>query len=222
MYAALNSPIAAEAVERIDALYTIEREIRGLDPEARLRERQVREVPLLDKLHSWLTAQLTRLAKSSALARAIRYTIKPEHWPALTYYCTDGRADMDNNAAERSLRDVALGRRYVRAMIMRGVFQVNSRRQHDACATDPADRDRAAQVFPRVAEGLPRTVHNQRALRNCRSRSDGRNLAALTCGARNERNDFSFIARSASTYMCVVAGLSCPSHKAITATSTPA
>jgi transposase len=65
----------------------------------------------LDELHSWLTAQLTRLPRSSALARAIRYTIKPEHWPALTYYCTDGRADMDNNAAERSLRDVALGRR---------------------------------------------------------------------------------------------------------------
>ena len=111
MYVALNSPIAAEAVERIDALYTIEREIRGLDPEARLRERQVREAPLLDELHSWLTAQLARLPRSSALARAIRYAIKPEHWPALTYYCTDGRADIDNNAAERSLRDVALGRR---------------------------------------------------------------------------------------------------------------
>ena len=69
MYVALNSPIAAEAVERIDALYTIEREIRGLDPEARLRERQVREVPLLDELHSWLTAQLARLPRSSALAR---------------------------------------------------------------------------------------------------------------------------------------------------------
>lgn len=111
MYVALNSPIAAEAVERIDALYTIEREIRGLDPEARLRERQIREVPLLDELYIWLTAQLARLPRSSALARAIRYTIKPEHWPALTYYCKDGRADMDNNAAERSLRDVALGRR---------------------------------------------------------------------------------------------------------------
>ena len=111
LYVALNSPIAAEAVERIDALYTIEREIRGLDPEARLRERRAREVPLLEALHSWLTAQLARLPRSSALARAIRYTIKPEHWPALSYYCTDGRADMDNNAAERSVRDVALGRR---------------------------------------------------------------------------------------------------------------
>jgi len=111
MHVALNSPIAAEAVERIDALYAIEREIRGLDPEARLRERQTREVPLLQELHTWLTAQLARLPASSALAGAIRYTVKPAHWTALTYYCTDGRADIDNNAAERSLRDVALGRR---------------------------------------------------------------------------------------------------------------
>jgi transposase len=108
---ALNSPIATEAVDRIDELYDIEREIRGLDPEARLRERKERAVPLLDELYKWLAAQLARLPRSSALAGAIRYTIKPAHWPALTYYCTDGRAEISNNAAERSLRDVALGRR---------------------------------------------------------------------------------------------------------------
>ena len=111
MHLALRSPIAAQAVERIDVLYAIEREIRGLDPEARLRERQARSVPLLQELHTWLMTQLARLPASSALAKAIRYTVKPGHWPALTYYCTDGRANMDNNAAERSLRDVALGRR---------------------------------------------------------------------------------------------------------------
>lgn len=111
MFVALNSPIAAEAVDRIDALYDIEREIRGLDPEARLRERKARAVPLLQDLHAWLTSKVAQLPRSSALARAIRYTIKPEHWPALTYYCTDGRAEISNNAAERSLRDVALGRR---------------------------------------------------------------------------------------------------------------
>lgn len=111
MFVALNSPIAAEAVDRIDALYEIEREIRGLDPEARLAERKAREVPLLDELYRWLKSKLARLPKSSPLAKAIRYTAKPQHWPALTYYCTDGRAEMSNNAAERSLRDVALGRR---------------------------------------------------------------------------------------------------------------
>ena len=56
MSVALNSPIAAEAVDRIDALYDIEREIRGLDPEARLRERRERAVPLLENLYKWLTA----------------------------------------------------------------------------------------------------------------------------------------------------------------------
>lgn len=111
MHLALHSPIAAQAVERIDVLYAIEREIRGLDPQERLRERQARSVPLLQELYTWLATQLARLPASSALAKAIRYTVKPRHWPALTYYCSDGRADMDNNAAERSLRDVALGRR---------------------------------------------------------------------------------------------------------------
>ncbi len=111
MFLALNSPIAAEAVDRIDVLFEIEREIRGLGPEARLAERKARAVPLLDDLYRWLTGKLARLPRSSPLAKAIRYTVKPQHWPALTYYCTDGRAEMSNNAAERSLRDVALGRR---------------------------------------------------------------------------------------------------------------
>jgi hypothetical protein len=98
-------------VDRIDALYTIEREIRGLTPDDRLRERRERAVPLLDALYTWLMSQLTRLPRKSELAKAIRYVVKPEHWPALTYYCTDGQAEIDNNAAERSLRSVALGRR---------------------------------------------------------------------------------------------------------------
>jgi transposase len=107
----LNSPIALEAVDRIDALYTIEREIRGLASDDRLRERQDRAVPLLDALYTWLVSQLTKLPRKSELAKAIRYIVKPEHWPALRYYCSDGRAEIDNNAAERSLRSVALGRR---------------------------------------------------------------------------------------------------------------
>jgi transposase len=111
MFVALNSPIAAEAVERIDALFEIEREIRGLDPERRLEERKIRALPRLKELYRWLADKLARLPRSSPLALAIRYTIKSQHWPALTYYCTDGRAEMSNNAAERSLRDVALGRR---------------------------------------------------------------------------------------------------------------
>jgi len=111
LYIALNSPIALEAVDRIDALYTIEREIRGLTSDDRFRERQARATPLLDSLYTWLMSQLMKLPRKSELAKAIRCIVKPEHWPALTYYCSDGRAEIDNNAAERSLRNVALGRR---------------------------------------------------------------------------------------------------------------
>lgn len=111
LYVALNSPIAREGIDRIGELYGIEREIRGLSPDERRRERQERAVPLLDALHTWFMSKLAQLPRKSELAKAIRYAVKPEHWPALTYYCSDGQAEMDNNAAERSLRSVALGRR---------------------------------------------------------------------------------------------------------------
>ena len=56
-----------------------------------------------------LMSRLGQLPKKSALAKAIRYAVKPTHWPALMYYCSDGHVEIDNNAAERSLRTVALG-----------------------------------------------------------------------------------------------------------------
>lgn len=111
LYIALDSPIAREAVERVDDLYRIETEIRGLSAEDRRCERQARAVPLLDALYAWFMSKLAQLPKKSELAKAIRYAAKPKHWPALTYYCTDGHVAIDNNAAERSLRSVALGRK---------------------------------------------------------------------------------------------------------------
>jgi transposase len=111
LYVALNSPIAREAVDRIGELYRIEREIRGLSPEERRSERQARAVPLLEALHAWFMSMLVRLHQKSELAKAIRYAVKPEHWQALTYYCENGHVEIDNNAAERSLRPVALGRK---------------------------------------------------------------------------------------------------------------
>jgi transposase len=111
LYVALDSPIAREGIHRIDELYGIETEIRGLSPEERRHERQVRAVPVLDALYTWLMSKLGQLPKKSELAKAIRYAIKPAHWPALMYYCSDGHVEIDNNAAERSLRTVALGRR---------------------------------------------------------------------------------------------------------------
>jgi transposase len=111
LYVALNSPIAREGIDRIGELYRIEREIRGLSPQARLRERQERAMPLLEALQAWFMSTLGQLSRKSELAKAIRYAVKPKHWSALIYYCTDGQVEIDNNAAERSLRTVALGRR---------------------------------------------------------------------------------------------------------------
>jgi transposase len=111
LYVAVKSPVAREAIERIGELYRIEREIRGCSPEQRREERQKHAVPRLKSLQEWLTVMLSQVSCSSALARAIRYMLKPEHWKSLTYYCEDGRADIDNSAAERSIRPIALGRR---------------------------------------------------------------------------------------------------------------
>lgn len=111
LYVAVKSPVAEEAIKRIGELYRIEDEIRGLSPQRRCEERQRHAVPKLQSLQQWLTLRLRQVSRSSALAKAIRYMLKPAHWQALTYYCQDGCADIDNLAAERSIRPVALGRR---------------------------------------------------------------------------------------------------------------
>jgi transposase len=103
------SPIAQEALERIGALYGIEREIRGRPTDERRAVRQARAGPLLDDLHRWLRATLTQVSNKSGLAGAIRYALA--RWAALHCYCDDGRIEIDNNAAERALRAVALGRK---------------------------------------------------------------------------------------------------------------
>ena len=119
LHAAVGSPIAFEALERIGQLYAIERRIKGCTPLERYRVRQADAVPRLQALHAWLTATLIKVPQSSELAKAIRYTIKSAHWLALTYYCEDGRAEIDNLTVERQIRPVALGRSYVQVSIMR-------------------------------------------------------------------------------------------------------
>ena len=110
VHAATASPIALEALERIGALYQIEDEIRGRPPGERKAERQVRAAPLLQDLHDWLRATVRREgSRKSDLAGAIGYTLSL--WTALTRYRDDGRLEIDNNAAERELRAVALGRK---------------------------------------------------------------------------------------------------------------
>lgn len=103
------SPIATEAVQRIGALYDIERDIHGQLPELRQTARQARAGPMLEQLNSWLQEQLTKIPKKSSLAGAIRYALP--RWPALTRYVDDGLIEIDNNAAERALRTIALGRK---------------------------------------------------------------------------------------------------------------
>ena len=109
IYVANNSPIAAEAIRRIGALYAIEREIRGRLPSERAAVRQARSRPLLDALHAWLSATLRTVSAKSPLAIAINYALV--RWSALTRYCDDGRIEIDNNSAERSIRPLVLGRR---------------------------------------------------------------------------------------------------------------
>ena len=109
VHAAHASPIALEALERIKRLYDVEDLIRGRPPNERRDVRQTRAGPELASLHAWLLATLPTLSKKSALAVAIRYALS--HWAALVRYRDDGRLEIDNNAAERSLRPIALGRK---------------------------------------------------------------------------------------------------------------
>jgi transposase len=103
------SPLAAEALKRIAELYAIEADIRGRPPEERLQARTSRARPLLDSLHQWLQATLAVVSKKSEIAAAIRYALG--RWRALLRYVEDGHIEIDNNAAERALRAVALGRK---------------------------------------------------------------------------------------------------------------
>jgi transposase len=103
------SPVAREALVRIGALYGIEEQIRGMPPSERHAVRQAQAQPLLDSLRQWFEATLSKLSRKSETTVAIRYALS--RWDALTRYIKDGHIEIDNNAAERSLRGVALGRK---------------------------------------------------------------------------------------------------------------
>jgi transposase len=109
LYQAHRSPIAKEALERIGQLYGIEQEIRGRSPDERKQVRQARSRPLLESMQAWWKATQAKLSQKSDVAMAIRYAL--DRWSALLRFCEDGRVEMDNNAAERALRAVALGRK---------------------------------------------------------------------------------------------------------------
>jgi transposase len=103
------SPIAIRVVRRIDAQFEIERAINGKTPQERLSARRLESRPLVDDLHTYLREQVAKLSRGHDLAKAIQYMLK--RWPAFTLFLDDGRVCMSNNAAERALRGVALGRK---------------------------------------------------------------------------------------------------------------
>jgi transposase len=103
------SPIALEAVQRIDGLFDIERSINGLPAEQRLAVRQERSAPLVSALEAWMRDERRKLSRHSDVAGSIDYMLK--RWPAFTRFLEDGRVCLTNNAAERALRGLALGRK---------------------------------------------------------------------------------------------------------------
>jgi transposase len=107
--AAAISPIALEAVRRIDVLFDIERGINGQSSEQRLRVRQEQSAPVVAALEGWLREQRSRLSSAASVVGPIDYMLR--RWDRFTRFLDDGRVCLTNNAAERALRGFALGRK---------------------------------------------------------------------------------------------------------------
>ena len=106
------SPIALEAVRRIDAIFDVEREITGLTAPVRHDARQRLVRPMVEDLHDWMRAERARMSKHNPVAKAINYMFEQDgRWDAFTRFLDDGRICLTNNAAERALRGIALGRK---------------------------------------------------------------------------------------------------------------
>ena len=103
------APLAVEAVRRIDAIFDVERAINGRSVQDRLALRQQHSAPLVADLETWMRENRSKLSRSSAVAEAMDYMLKA--WPAFTAFLDDGRICLTNNAAERALRGIALGRK---------------------------------------------------------------------------------------------------------------
>ncbi|MGO9734553.1 IS66 family transposase [Mycobacterium sp.] len=108
-HASTKSPLAAELLARVAALYAIEAEIRGHPADHRRQIRQQRSRPIVEAMHGWLQDQLERVSGASDLAKAMRYAIR--HWPGLVAFLDDGRIEMDTNVVERAIRPHTLTRK---------------------------------------------------------------------------------------------------------------
>jgi transposase len=103
------SPIAEEAIERIARLYAVEKEARGSPPDRRVELRQASAAPVFENLEAWFAQQLARISGKSPLAAAIRYALT--RMERMRPYLANGILELDNNAAERGMRAIALGRK---------------------------------------------------------------------------------------------------------------
>jgi len=109
VHVATKSPAAAQALEMIARLFAIEADVKGKTPVERLAARRARATPILAELRAFLDETIAKMSGKSSLASAIRYAVS--RWAALTRYIGDGRLEMSNNAAERAIRPLALGRK---------------------------------------------------------------------------------------------------------------
>jgi transposase len=150
LYEAHKSAVAKEALERIAALYAIEEQIRGRSAEERRAVRNERSRPLLEALKQWFEETLGKLSRKSDTTRAIRYALG--RWDALMRFCDDGHLEIDNNAAERSLRAVVLGRR-----------------NYTFCGSDRGG-ERAAAIYSLVGSAKLNGTDPESYLRNVMSR----------------------------------------------------
>jgi transposase len=103
------APMALAAVQRIDALFEIERAINGKSAAERLAVRQESSAGLVADLESWMRAERVKLSRHNDVAKAMDYMLT--RWPSFTRFLNDGRICLSNNAAERAIRSLALGRR---------------------------------------------------------------------------------------------------------------
>jgi transposase len=109
VWKATDSEIAREALDRIGALYDVERLISGKPAEQRRASRQSMSLERVGTFHAWMTAQLTRIPGKGDLAKAMRYALS--RWPSFTLFLEDGRVAIDNNVAERAVKPVVIGRK---------------------------------------------------------------------------------------------------------------
>ena len=180
VHAATGSPLAQEALHRIAALYAIEAEIRGQPADVRLAVRAVRSAARFTELKAWLDNTLGRIPGKGSLAGAIRYTLS--RWEALTLGLRDGRACLDNNAAERTMRPITLGRKN---WLFAGANAGGERAAAVYTLTETAKlnaldpRDYLRQALERIADHPVRRVHELLPwnLPNIRIRLDQRNAA---------------------------------------------